>query len=29
MFDFGGLAVELQGYNACFFCLGVSARRQE
>ena len=25
MFDFGGVAVELQGYNACFFCLGVSA----
>jgi len=25
MFDFGGGAVELQGYNACFFCLGVSA----
>jgi len=25
MFDFGGLAVKLQGYNACFFCLGVSA----
>jgi uncharacterized protein YbjT (DUF2867 family) len=24
MFDFG-VAVELQGYNACFFCLGVSA----
>jgi len=21
MFDFGGVAVELQGYNACFFCL--------
>ena len=25
MFDFSGVAVELQGYNACFFCLGVSA----
>jgi uncharacterized protein YbjT (DUF2867 family) len=25
MFDFGGVAIELQGYNACFFCLGVSA----
>jgi uncharacterized protein YbjT (DUF2867 family) len=25
MFDFDGVAVELQGYNACFFCLGVSA----
>ena len=25
MFDFGGVSVELQGYNACFFCLGVSA----
>lgn len=25
MFDFGGVAVELQGYNACFFCLGVSS----
>jgi len=25
IFDFGGVAVELQGYNACFFCLGVSA----
>ena len=25
MFDFGGGAVELQGYDACFFCLGVSA----
>ena len=25
MFDFGGVAVELQDYNACFFCLGVSA----
>jgi len=25
MFDFGGATVELQGYNACFFCLGVSA----
>ena len=25
MFDFGGVAVELQGYDACFFCLGVSA----
>src|SRR6266851_3843493 len=25
MFDFGGVAVELLGYNACFFCLGVSA----
>jgi uncharacterized protein YbjT (DUF2867 family) len=25
MFDFGGLAVEPQGYDACFFCLGVSA----
>ncbi len=25
MFDFGGVTVELQGYNACFFCLGVSA----
>jgi putative NADH-flavin reductase len=25
MFDFDGLATELQGYNACFFCLGVSA----
>lgn len=25
MFDLGSVAVELQGYNACFFCLGVSA----
>src|SRR5260221_14657679 len=25
MFDFGGVAAELQDYNACFFCLGVSA----
>ena len=25
MFDFGGVAVELQGYDACFFCLGVSS----
>ena len=25
MFDFGGVAVELQGSDACFFCLGVSA----
>ena len=25
LFDFGGVAVELQGYDACFFCLGVSA----
>jgi hypothetical protein len=25
MFDFGGVSVELQDYNACFFCLGVSA----
>ena len=25
MFDFDGIAVELQGYDACFFCLGVSA----
>lgn len=25
MFDFGGVAVELQGCSACFFCLGVSA----
>ena len=25
MFDFGGVAVEMQGYNACFFCLGVSS----
>ena len=25
LFDFGGVAVELQGYDACFFCLGVSS----
>ena len=25
MFDFSDVAVELQDYNACFFCLGVSA----
>lgn len=25
MFDFGGVAVELQDYDACFFCLGVSS----
>lgn len=25
MFDFSGVALELQGYDACFFCLGVSA----
>lgn len=25
LFDFDGLAVELQGYDACFFCLGVSS----
>src|SRR5260370_10985979 len=25
MFDFDGVAVEMQGYHACFFCLGVSA----
>jgi uncharacterized protein YbjT (DUF2867 family) len=25
MFDSGGVAVEMQDYNACFFCLGVSA----
>jgi hypothetical protein len=25
MFDFGGVAVELQAYDACFFCLGVSS----
>jgi uncharacterized protein YbjT (DUF2867 family) len=25
MFDFGGVTVELQGYDACFFCLGVSS----
>jgi len=27
MFDFGGVAVELQGYNACFFCLGARCCR--
>lgn len=25
LFDFGGVAMELQGYDACFFCLGVSS----
>ncbi len=25
MFDFDGVAIELQGYDACFFCLGVSS----
>jgi uncharacterized protein YbjT (DUF2867 family) len=25
LFDFGGVAVELQGHDACFFCLGVSS----
>ena len=25
LFDFGGVAAELQGYDACFFCLGVSS----
>ena len=25
LFDFGGVAVELQDYDACFFCLGVSS----
>ena len=25
LFDFGGDAIELQGYDACFFCLGVSS----
>jgi uncharacterized protein YbjT (DUF2867 family) len=25
LFDFGGVAVELQDYEACFFCLGVSS----
>jgi hypothetical protein len=25
LFDFDGLAVELLGYDACFFCLGVSS----
>ena len=25
LFEFGGVAVELQGYDACFFCLGVSS----
>lgn len=25
MFDFGGVAVDLQGSDACFFCLGVSS----
>lgn len=25
LFDFGGVALELQGYDACFFCLGVSS----
>ena len=27
LFDFGGVALEFQGYNACFFCLGVSSAR--
>ncbi|HEX7489984.1 MAG TPA: epimerase [Anaeromyxobacteraceae bacterium] len=25
LFDFGGPVAELQGYDACFFCLGVSS----
>ncbi len=25
MFDFGGAAADLQGHDACFFCLGVSS----
>lgn len=25
LFDFRGVSVELQGYDACFFCLGVSS----
>ena len=25
LFDFGGVTLELQGYDACFFCLGVSS----
>ena len=25
LFDFGGVTMELQGYDACFFCLGVSS----
>jgi len=25
LFDVGGVALELQGYDACFFCLGVSS----
>jgi len=25
MFDFNGIDTELQGYDACFFCLGVSS----
>ncbi len=25
LFDFDGVTVELQGYDACFFCLGVSS----
>ena len=25
LFDFGGVATELQGYDSCFFCLGVSS----
>ena len=25
MFDFNGIDAELQGYDACFFCLGVSS----
>lgn len=25
MFDLGGVAADLEGYNACFFCLGVSS----
>src|SRR5258706_10452742 len=25
MFDFGAATADLQGYDACFFCLGVSS----
>jgi uncharacterized protein YbjT (DUF2867 family) len=25
LFDFGGVTLELQGHDACFFCLGVSS----